>query len=105
MFEPTIRPHDPILRFYKLCSRWLSEVKKNKAALAEVAKFEESEIFQGMREAVTWRNGLPNLISLDDLEAVYVGCVFGQAWNPAKTSPWCNVLTDDELSIMEYRED
>ena len=107
MFEPTVRPHDPILRFYKLCSRWLSEVKKNKgAALAEVAKFEESEVFRRTREAVTARiGGLPDqLISLDDLEAVYVGCVFGQAWNPDKTSPWCNVLEDEELSVMEYRD-
>ena len=105
MFKPTIRPHDPILRFYKLCSRWLSEVKKNKAALIEVSKFQESEVFQTMREVVTARIGLTELISLDDLEAVYVGCVFGQAWNPDKTSPWCNVFADEELSIMEYRED
>ena len=103
MFEPTVRPHDPVLRFYKLCSRWQSDVKKNKAALVEVAKFEESEDFKRMREAVTERLGLPELISIDDLEAVYVGCVFGQAWDPAVTSPWCNAFADGDLSVMEYR--
>ena len=103
MFEPTVRPHDPILRFYKICSKWLSDVKKNKASLAEVNEFEESEAFLGMREAVTARLGLPERVSIDDLEAVYVGCVFGQAWNPGMTSPWCSAFADEDLSVMEYR--
>ena len=54
---------------------------------------------------MTARIGLAGLISLDDLEAVYVGCVFGQAWNPDRTSPWCNVFEDEDLSVLEYRDD
>ena len=46
--------------------------------------FEESEVFEGMRAAVGARIGLSEPISLGDLEAIYVGCVFGQAWNPDK---------------------
>ena len=103
MFEPTVRPHDPVLRFYKICSKWLSDVKKNRASLAEVAEFEESEDFTRMREAVTARLGLPERVGIDDLEAVYVGCVFGQAWNPGMASPWCSAFADEDLSVMEYR--
>lgn len=44
-------------------------------------------------------------MELSDLDALYNGCTFGQAWHPNKESVWCKVFTDSELELMEYRED
>jgi multiple inositol-polyphosphate phosphatase/2,3-bisphosphoglycerate 3-phosphatase len=104
-FEASVKPHDPIIRFYKVCDKWRSEVKHNRSALVEMVKFEQSAVFLAVRKAVTARLGLEETIDLDVLEAIYVGCVFGQAWQPQRASPWCSVFHDSDLAVMEYRED
>ena len=43
-------------------------------------------------------------ITLKELEAIWVGCNFGQAWQPQKLSPWCGVLTEYQRQLLEYRE-
>ena len=42
-YEPAVDPHDPIIRFYKVCKKWQKEVKKNPESLKEQRLFEQSE--------------------------------------------------------------
>lgn len=56
-------------------------------------------------EEVSTRLGFTKALPFKDIEGMYIGCVFGQAWKPAVRSPWCNVFKDQELEVMEYYED
>ncbi|XP_023323343.1 multiple inositol polyphosphate phosphatase 1 isoform X3 [Eurytemora carolleeae] len=104
-FEDPIQPHDPLLRFYKLCKKWLKEVKKNNSSRIEFDLFSESSHIQEIRKNLTALLGLEQTLTISDLDKIYVSCNFDQAWKPRKLSPWCTLFSDKALEIMEYRED
>ncbi len=106
LFEESVRPHDPLIRFYKVCSKWQRDVKQNPESLREQRLFEESDVLRkGLLEPVTKRLGYSEVLTLSDIDNMYNGCVFGQAWNPSSPAPWCQVFTQEELDLLEYRED
>ena len=35
----------------------------------------------------------PGHLNMQDVDAMYVACIFGQAWQPEEWSPWCSVFT------------
>ena len=51
------------------------------------------------------RLGFKRNLSLAEVETIFVSCVFSQAWQPKKGSAICQILDDDEIQILEYRED
>ncbi len=105
-FEEAIRPHDPLIRFYKVCSRWQRDIKKNPESLREQRLFETSDYFEkNLLVPLSRRLGYKDLLTLNDVDALYNGCVFGQAWRPDTPSPWCQVFSQTEMQILEYRED
>lgn len=98
---------DPILRFYKLCSRWKVEVDKNPEATIEVDKFIETsplieELLKEVRETTQIKN-----LSFDDVSMMYKICGYETAWNRHREhSPWCNVFRSvQSLKVFEYIED
>ena len=101
-FTDPIEPFDPVIRFYKGCQKWQREVKHNISTYDNQKNFEESQFFSDNF------NSLYNLLGVDNdlklLDAIYVGCTFGQAWNPKKFAPWCGILTDYQRKILEFRE-
>ncbi len=103
-FESSIRPHDPVIRFYKLCDKWLKTVKNNPETYLERQRFEESDLFR-IRVLDDLSDKIGFNVSLDDLDAIYAACTFGQAWHPDKTSPWCGLLGDDQLDMLAYRSE
>lgn len=42
---------------------------------------------------------------LEDLLLFYDTCRFERALHLDKPSPWCDLFTDDEMRIFEYKED
>ena len=95
--------HDPLIRFYKLCDAWIADVKKNPEANIEREKFEGSEVMREVELSVSSYLGVN--VSLTELDMMYLMCNFDTAWTPVLTSPWCRVFSDQELRVMEYRED
>ena len=95
--------HDPLIRFYKLCDAWIADVKKNSEANIEREKFEQSEVMRAVETSVSSYLGVN--VSLTELDMMYLMCNFETAWRPAVTSPWCRMFSDQELRMMEYRED
>ena len=95
---------DPIIRFYKGCDKWQKEVKHNKTTMMEQEKFENSQDFKA-----TILDPLSDLLTQDidlvKLEAIWVSCTFGQAWHPKKLTPWCNILSENQVKYLAYRED
>ncbi len=94
-----------LYRFYKSCPLWLRDVKLNPDSLREKTLFVESPAFQAVVESLSRRLGYSNVLSLSEVVAVFNGCVFGQAWEPMVPSPWCQVLEEEELEVLEYSED
>ena len=44
IYDPAVDPHDPVIRFYKVCKKWQKEVKKNPESLEQQRLFEQSEM-------------------------------------------------------------
>jgi len=105
VFDKPVTPHDPLIRFYKLCDTWIQNVKKNETSRHEHYKFATSQYVESVRQNLTHLLGFEELISLEDLEAMYLTCNFDQAWLPKKPSPWCSLFTSESLEVMEYLED
>jgi len=133
--EPII-PHDPLIRFYKICEKWKKEVKLNPLAQKPRGDFEKSDHMMEAIQNITHFLGIDQVhisqgnkseniskkasnektsepsesvevhkLSIEDLDAMYVMCNFDQAWKPSKLSPWCSVFDEEQLKMMEYRED
>ena len=104
--EPEL-PHDPIIRFYKLCDKWKREVKKNPDSMKERRLFEESQVMKDLRLNMTSILGLGTTspLTMSDLDMMYVMCNFDLAWKPSKHSIWCYMFPTLGLQLMEYRED
>jgi len=100
--EPAIG-HDPLIRFYKLCQAWIKDVKKNKEANIEKLNLEQSQRMAEMLSSLEAVLGVE--VSLEEADIMYLMCNFDLAWDPASPSPWCRVFTDQQLQLMEYRED
>jgi len=105
-FEDPINPHDPLIRFYKTCPKWIYEVKKSPKSLAEQKRFEASDLFTSKLVArLSSRLGFVRNLTLSEIDTIFVSCVFSQAWQPKKGSAVCQILDDEEVEILEYRED
>ena len=99
-FEEPVLPHDPLIRSYKLCPKWRSQVKKNPEALREKKLFEESPAMAGTLMNVSHHLGLQPLLTLDQLDLLYVSCNFDLAWRPLQPSPWCALFSKQELEVI-----
>jgi multiple inositol-polyphosphate phosphatase/2,3-bisphosphoglycerate 3-phosphatase len=52
------------------------------------------------------RTGLgEEILSVDAIEAIYMTCAFETSWDPSKASPWCHLFDEEDLGIMQYRQD
>jgi len=105
-WEQVDQEHDPLIRFYKLCGKWKSEVKRNPDSLKERNLFEKSQVMKDLMLNMTTFLGLSTSpLTISDLDIMYVMCNFDLAWQPSKNSPWCNMFPRQGLQLMEYRED
>ncbi|CAH1180036.1 unnamed protein product [Phaedon cochleariae] len=97
---------DPILRFYKLCTRWENDVKQNSAAQQERIIFmngaEMSKTVQEINERLKMKK---TLLETEDIIMMYDMCAYETAWNKLAKSPWCSVFTVDNLKVLEYAAD
>ena len=102
-YQDPILPHDPVSRFYKLCPRWLRDVKHDPSSLVEQRAFESGPL-EALAKRLSQSLGLE--LSLRDLYAIYVGCVFAQAWHPDSLAvPWCALLDPEARHALEYHQD
>ncbi|CAH0564059.1 unnamed protein product [Brassicogethes aeneus] len=94
---------DPILRFYKLCSKWRNTIKKQ--PIMELELFKKSSHFLELVDNVNKKIGAENVLNAEDVLLMYFACAFETAWNKVLKSPWCSVFTIDDLKVLEYHED
>jgi multiple inositol-polyphosphate phosphatase/2,3-bisphosphoglycerate 3-phosphatase len=88
---------------YKGCRKWLGQVKLNPKTLEEQQKFENSDLFKtSVLEPIS--NLVGSQLDLETLDAIWVACSFGQAWQPQKLSPYCGFFNQNQIKLMEFRE-
>lgn len=100
--EPLHR--DPILRFYKLCSKWRKEVNKNPKTYEEISRFAETALVREFVNGMRLKTGIPALEFMD-IQVMYETCAFETAWFKNKHSPWCTLFDKTSVQILEFAED
>ncbi|GAB6020262.1 hypothetical protein CHUAL_002980 [Chamberlinius hualienensis] len=101
------KEHEELLRFYKTCKRWESEVDDNDTAIDEYYKFVHGPEMEEVGQRVAQRLGLSAPMSFYNVSILWEMCRFETAWNryPNGQSPWCNLFSNADLDVMEYSED
>ncbi|KAF2903049.1 hypothetical protein ILUMI_03146 [Ignelater luminosus] len=107
VWYPTPSKKDPVLRFYKLCSKWKDEVKDNPESVREKQLFENSSHMLKAIEAMNYELKFKDnqRLSLEDVHLIYMTCAFETAWYRKNKSPWCSALTSEVAKVMEFTED
>ncbi|XP_076386855.1 multiple inositol polyphosphate phosphatase 1 [Megachile rotundata] len=103
VWYPEAEHKDPILRFYKRCQRWRSEVDKNPAALIEKEKFLKSNVYRKMLQDVSKRIGYQ--VDQETAHIMYMICGFETAWQLDTESPWCKIFSMHDFKVLEFAED
>ncbi|XP_014224945.1 multiple inositol polyphosphate phosphatase 1-like [Trichogramma pretiosum] len=94
---------DPILRFYKKCKKWQKEVHDNPKTQKERDLFIQSNYVQKVVKDVSKQIGLK--LDYAHVRLIYMMCGFETAFNQAENSPWCDLLSINDLNVLEYAED
>ncbi|KAG1688764.1 hypothetical protein DVH05_003073 [Phytophthora capsici] len=97
---------DPLLRFYDICDRYLSEVKHNPNASAELKAYGSSSQMNASIAHIKAELNLPNsmMFSVTDVRAAFAACAF-DIMVYGITSHWCSLMDQTFLDRLDYAED
>ncbi|KAG2528950.1 hypothetical protein BBO99_00003056 [Phytophthora kernoviae] len=100
------RISDPLLRFYDICDRYLSEVKHNPNASAELKAYGRSS---QMNESIAYLKSRLNLpksavLTATDTRAAFAACAFDIMVYGTPTQ-WCSIMDQAFLNRLDYAED
>lgn len=70
-----------------------------------IADYHERTYLLKVQNAVQRRLGIPSQLSPDDIYSFYEICRFYRSWTQNLKSPWCAVFSDEDLVVLEYRDD
>ncbi|EDW52981.1 multiple inositol polyphosphate phosphatase 1 [Drosophila sechellia] len=104
---------DPVLRFYKGCGKWKTDVDKNPETLVNARRFLAEPQMQSAVEQVRSSTRLTDL-QPEDVQLMYTVCAFETAWHRPRRdsgskssyeSVWCNFFDVAALEALEFFED
>ncbi|VVC24780.1 Histidine phosphatase superfamily,Histidine phosphatase superfamily, clade-2,Histidine acid [Cinara cedri] len=73
--------------------------------LEELRKFQHGEEMQRVLLGVSKTMGLNYTLSLDTVLVMYESCRYEKSWHVRSHPAWCAVFSQDDLDVLEYRED
>lgn len=91
-------PQDSLLQFHKECGKLIKDKEDNPA---EVDKLENGPYMQRVLDRMSWRLGFN--VTREDAKVMARICAFEYAIRDH--SPWCAVFGEDELKVLEFRDD
>ncbi|XP_076063631.1 multiple inositol polyphosphate phosphatase 1-like [Oratosquilla oratoria] len=103
VYMPAPIDKDPLLRFYKRCKKYQTEVDDNPEAVKEMIWFEEGPLMDEVILRVSKRLGI--VVTFVEMRTMYTACRYYTSWNPKEMSPWCAAFTHRDLQILEYWQD
>ena len=94
--------NDPLLRFFDLCPKYLTEVAENKTAFFEFKTFKHGEEMKTVLQKVLSKMGIPSgVISEESLVGMYVACIF-EVTIYDRENTWCQLFDDEDFLVLEY---
>ncbi|KAE9349687.1 hypothetical protein PR003_g5751 [Phytophthora rubi] len=97
---------DPFIRFYDICDRYLSEVKHNPNASAELKAYGQSSQMNASLAHLKTQLNLPDSadLSVVDVRAAFAACAF-DIMVYGVTNQWCSLMDQAFLNRLDYAED
>lgn len=94
--------NDPLLRFFDLCPKYLTEVAENETALLEYKNFKHGEEMKIVLQKVLNKIGIhSSAFSDDNIVGMYTACIFEVAiFNRENT--WCQLFDEEDSLVLEY---
>ncbi|KAM3962684.1 multiple inositol polyphosphate phosphatase 1 [Aphomia sociella] len=96
---------DDIIRPYENCDKYQEESKGGKELEEQLEAYFKTADFVAVQNSVQERLGIRTVLTPDNIYSFYEICRFYRSWTPNLRSPWCSVFTDDDLVVLEYRDD
>lgn len=94
--------NDPLLRFFDLCPKYVTEVAENKTALPEFKTFKHGKEMKAVLQKVLSKIDIPSGdISEESLVGMYVACIF-EVNIYGRENTWCQLFDDEDLLVLEY---
>ncbi|KAJ8722584.1 hypothetical protein PYW07_003764 [Mythimna separata] len=104
IFAPATKV-DPVLRFYKHCDRWLTQVKRNPETYKETKLFSNSHDMNKTLESISHKLGLNRVLEFDTVNLMYKYCGYETSWDKHHISPWCYAFDERSIQMFEYYHD
>ncbi|KAJ0176849.1 hypothetical protein K1T71_008028 [Dendrolimus kikuchii] len=99
------RLRDDVIRPYENCDRYQQEVKTSQQLEDNLAAYYRTAEYIAVQNAVQRRLGITTQLTADDIYSFYEICRFYRSWTPDLRSPWCAAFSDEDLVVLEYRDD
>ncbi|KAK3696208.1 hypothetical protein RRG08_027651 [Elysia crispata] len=96
--------NDELMRFFALCAKYVYSVDQNKTAYKEYNDFLAGSDIKTVTTKIYEKLGLKGeILAPADVRLIYLACGYETA--AFQSSPWCSVLDDDDMEILEYLGD
>ncbi|RUS90816.1 hypothetical protein EGW08_001435 [Elysia chlorotica] len=96
--------NDELMRFFALCAKYVYSVDQNKTAYKEYHKFLEGPEINAVTKKIYKKLGIAeDILTPAEIRLIYLACGYETA--AFQSSPWCSVLDDDDMEILEYLGD
>uniref|UniRef100_A0A182K291 Multiple inositol polyphosphate phosphatase 1 n=1 Tax=Anopheles christyi TaxID=43041 RepID=A0A182K291_9DIPT len=105
--QPTpVTEPDRLLKPYDYCPDYEANKDRDKRdEHSEVNKFLRSALFTGTVWDISQRLGFRHNLSVEQVEVMWDACRYEQAWKISRPSPFCVAFTEDQVRVLEYKED
>uniref|UniRef100_A0AAG5D5Z0 Multiple inositol polyphosphate phosphatase 1 n=1 Tax=Anopheles atroparvus TaxID=41427 RepID=A0AAG5D5Z0_ANOAO len=102
---PAAEP-DTLLKPYDYCPDYETNKERDKRdENSEANKFFRTALFTGTVWDISQRLGFRHNLSVAQIEYMWDACRFEQAWQISRPSPFCAAFTEDQVNVLEYKED
>jgi len=103
-YPAPVLPEDPLIRYYKVCNKWLKEVDDGQGSV-EMKKFKAGPEMAMIASIVSNRLGFTTSLSSDQVLLIHEMCAYDKSLNFNSTSPWCAAFSETDLLVLEYTRD
>ncbi|CAH0715841.1 unnamed protein product, partial [Brenthis ino] len=96
---------DDVIRPYENCTIYQKDVKTGQVLDDEIAAYYSSAELLAVRDRVQKRLNINYQITAEELYYLYEYCRFHRTWSPNLRDPWCAFFLQEDLEVLEYRDD
>ncbi|XP_013194464.1 multiple inositol polyphosphate phosphatase 1 [Amyelois transitella] len=96
---------DDLIRPYENCDKYQQDVKTSQELQDQIDAYLSTNEYLAVQNRVQARLGITTQLSAEDIYSIYEICRFYRSWTETLQSPWCAAFTNEDLVVLEYRDD